>query len=519
MEQPILDGINAYRTRGAYPWHMPGHKRRLLTIFPELVENPFLIDVTEVSDLDEFHHRAGIIKRAFDRAAEIYGADKSYYLVNGSTVGILAAISAVCKEGDSLIVARNCHKSVYNAIRLLKLKPIYVMPAWNDELQMFGGVAPDAVKKILKMHSNVKAVILVSPTYEGVVSDVEKLSKVAHRYNIPLIIDAAHGAHFEYMANVNETISGTNYKNIPRPPIRLGADIVVESIHKTLPAMTQCALLHVNSRLVDNGRLEEFLSIYQSTSPSYVFMVSIEACIEKMHHERDGLFIVYKELLRQYRERFQGLTHIHLAREADFKKYNAAGYDDGKLVFCVENCLIVLPELGEEPVPFTGIMLGKMLEQEYGQVMEMTADNYVIALTSVADSEEGFESLYQAIEAIDGQLTKKEQKADTIDKEKLNLYSVVPDQKMHIAQAKDCTIERIGLLQAKGRISGDYIYPYPPGIPVVVPGEIISDKIIGQIQRAVSHGINIKGVTVEDGCSVAVVTSKGRGEPKKRRFW
>lgn len=519
MKQPILDGINAYRTRGAYPWHMPGHKRRLLTIFPELVENPFLIDVTEVSDLDEFHHRSGIIRQAFDRAAEIYGADKSYYLVNGSTVGILAAISAVCKEGDSLIVARNCHTSVYNAIRLLKLKPIYVMPAWNDELQMFGGVAPDAVKRILKSHSNVKAVVVVSPTYEGVVSDVEKLSKVSHKYNIPLIVDAAHGAHFEYMANVNETISGTNYKNIPQPAIRLGADIVVESIHKTLPAMTQCALLHQNSRLVDNGRLEEFLSIYQSTSPSYVFMASMEACIEKMHHERDGLFIVYKELLRQYRERFQGLTHIHLVRETDFKKYNAAGYDDGKLVFCVEDCQIVLPELGGEPVPFTGVMLGKMLEQEYGQLMEMSADNYVIALTSVADTQEGFESLYQAIEAIDGQLTKREQAADTIDNGKLNLYSVLPEQKMQIAEAKDCTIERIGLLEAKGRISGDYIYPYPPGIPVVTPGEVISAQIIEQIQRAVSHGINIKGVTTEDGSSVAVVASKRCGGQKRRRFW
>ncbi|MDE5863301.1 MAG: decarboxylase, partial [Lachnospiraceae bacterium] len=128
MEQPILNGLTAYNTEGSYPWHMPGHKRRLDTIFSELVANPFSIDVTEVGDLDEFHHPEGIIREAFDRAAEIYGSQHSYYLVNGSTCGILAAVSAVCKPGDTLIMARNCHKSVYHAVRLLKLKPVYIMP-------------------------------------------------------------------------------------------------------------------------------------------------------------------------------------------------------------------------------------------------------------------------------------------------------------------------------------------------------------------------------------------------------
>lgn len=282
MEYSILNGINAYNTEGCYPWHMPGHKRRLNTIFPELVNSPFSIDVTEVEGLDEFHQPEGIIKEAFGKAAAIYGSHKSYYLVNGATCGILAAISAVCKQGDSLIVARNCHKSVYNAIRLLKLRPIYVVPEWNATLEMFGALTPETVKKAIKTHPEAKAVIMVSPTYEGVVSDIEKIVKNAHKASIPLIVDEAHGAHFEFMANVNETISTTNYNNVPDPAIRLGADIVIESLHKTLPAMTQCAILHENSKLVDRKRLEEFLSIYQSSSPSYVFMAATEACIEKM---------------------------------------------------------------------------------------------------------------------------------------------------------------------------------------------------------------------------------------------
>ena len=279
MEQPILSGLTAYNTEGCYPWHMPGHKRRLNTIFPDIVENPFSIDVTEVGDLDEFHDPHGIISEALNRAAEVYGSHKSYYLVNGSTCGIMAALSAVCRPGDKLIVARNCHKSVYNAIRLLQLRPIYIMPEWNEELGMFGGVSPEQVRKMVKQYTDAKCVMLVSPTYEGVVSDVEKIAKIVHKAGVPLIIDEAHGAHFEFMSNVNETISTTNYKNIPNPAIRLGADIVIESLHKTLPAMTQCAILHEKSNIVDTERLEEYLSIYQSTSPSYVFLATAEAIV------------------------------------------------------------------------------------------------------------------------------------------------------------------------------------------------------------------------------------------------
>ena len=511
MEQPILDGLIEYKTKGCYPWHMPGHKRRLNTIFPELVENPFLIDVSEVGNLDEFHHPEGIIKDAFDRAAKIYGTNRSYYLVNGSTCGILAAISAICKPGDSLIVARNCHKSVYHAIRLLNIRPVYIMPKWNDTLEMFGGIDLNTVKKTIKEYPEAKGIIIVSPTYEGVVSDVERIAKIAHKFNKPLIVDEAHGAHFEFMANVNETISTTNYRKVPDPAIRLGADIVIESLHKTLPAMTQCAILHENSQLVDQKRLEEFLSIYQSTSPSYVFMASMEACIEKMDHERDGLFIIYKELLAEYRRRFSQLEHIHLVEEADFKKNSACGYDDGKLVFSIKNCGIMQ---GESIIPLNGVMLEKMLEQEYGQMMEMAGDSYVIAMTSVADSREAFEVLYQAIEAIDGQLTDFQTISDNI------LYSRIPERNMEITEARNKSIEEIPFAEAVGRISGEYVYIYPPGIPIVTPGEIFSEEILNEVKKIVNKGFHVKGILQKEELYVDVVRTERKKEkvPIRKRF-
>lgn len=489
MEQPILSGLTAYNTEGCYPWHMPGHKRRLNTIFPDIVENPFSIDVTEVGDLDEFHDPHGIISEAMNRAAEVYGSHKSYYLVNGSTCGIMAALSAVCRPGDKLIVARNCHKSVYNAIRLLQLRPIYIMPEWNEKLGMFGGVSPEQVRKMVKQYTDAKCVILVSPTYEGVVSDVEKIAKIVHKAGVPLIVDEAHGAHFEFMSNVNETISTTNYKNIPNPAIRLGADIVIESLHKTLPAMTQCAILHEKSNIVDTERLEEYLSIYQSTSPSYVFLATTEACIEKMNYERDGLFIIYKELLSEYRKRFAQLSHIHLVEESDFKKQSACGYDDGKLVFSVKDCGY---ERDGEIIAMTGTRLGTILQEEYGQMMEMAAGNYVIAMTSVADSKEAFESLYLAMESIDAQLTDVEQSADTI------LYKTLPEHKMNIAEAREHKRVDIPFEDAIGKISGSYIYVYPPGIPIVTPGEVLSLGVMQEIKAAMDSDLNIKGITMDE---------------------
>lgn len=505
MEQPILEGLIAYNNTGSYPWHMPGHKRRLQTIFPELVNNPFSIDVTEVGNLDEFHHPEGMIKEAFERATDIYGSQKSYYLVNGSTCGILAAISAVCKQGDTILVARNCHKSVYQAIRLLRLKPIYLLPDWNEKLGMFGGVSVDAVKKALKEHTSIRAMILVSPTFEGVVSDIERIAKLLHKYKLPLIVDEAHGAHFEYMANVNETILDMDYKKIPSPAIRLGADIVVESLHKTLPAMTQCSILHFKSNYVRQERLEEFLSIYQTTSPSYVFLASTEACIERMDHERDGLFIIYKKLLADYRKLFALLSHIHLVGEEDFKKNSIYGYDDGKLVFSVKNCGITTDVDGEEKlVPLNGVMLGRMLEEEYGQMMEMAGGDYVIAMTSVADTKEAFEALYQALSVIDSQITELE--TDT----KIS-YSHIPEQRIGIAEAKDSDYSLVSFMEAAGRVSGDYVYVYPPGIPIVTPGEVISRELVKDIQKAMACEMNVKGVKgTKDAYMLTVLRDKDR---------
>lgn len=490
---------------------MPGHKRRLYTVFPEIVENPYLIDVTEVGKLDNLHHPQGVIRSAMEQTAQVYGAESSYFLVGGSTCGILAAISAVCRPGDSLILARNCHKSVYHAVRLLGLRAHYIMPEWNEKWDLFGSLDPDSVRKVIKRHPDAKAVVIVSPTYEGVVSDVEKIAKIAHKAKLPLIVDAAHGAHFEYMKHVNETISNVDYDRIPESAIRLGADIVVESLHKTLPALTQCSLLHFNSKLVKRERVEEFLQIYQTSSPSYVMMASMEACIVKMDHERDGLFIIYKELLAEYRKQFGRLSHIHLVGPEDFGRSELYGYDEGKLVFSVVGCGI---RQEGETVPLTGTMLADILHREYGQVMEMAGSSYVVAMTSVADSKEAFEALLGAMETIDGQVTDWDQPADT------TLYRILPERQMPIAEALSKGQETVAFMDAAGRVSAAFLYAYPPGIPIVVPGEILSAEILKELKKAGESGLVIMGI--EEDARIRVVADKMDWFKKKtrvRRKW
>lgn len=494
MENSILNKLIQYNRNGSYPWHMPGHKRRMQTIFSGMIENPFLIDMTEIKGLDEFHCPEGIIKNAFEKASKIYGSDASFYLINGSTCGILTAISSLCRHGDEIIVARNCHTSVYYAIRLLNLKPIYIMPDWNERLQMFGGVKPETVKKTIKKHPCAKMVIIVSPTYEGVVSDVEKIAKIVHKVDIPLVVDEAHGAHFEYMSNVNETISSANNKKLPVPAIKQGADIVIESLHKTLPALTQCAILHVKSSFVKMDRVKEFLSVYQTSSPSYVFMASMEACIDKMNHERDGLFIIYKELLLEYRKKFYDLKKIHFVGLSDFKGNSGYSYDIGKLVFSVLGCGIKKEGIIK---PLTGQMLGKILDEEYGQIMEMTADSYIIAMTSIADTKEAFQSLYEALESIDNELIDLTEIADMYNEETI-CYGRIPEYRLDIGTALDSQHRKIKLCDAVGKISGEYIYVYPPGIPIVAPGEVFSHKIIKELTESIRQGVNVKGIIIDD---------------------
>ena len=246
----LYQQLISYGESDVYPFHMPGHKRRALP-FP----NPYTIDITEIDGFDNLHHAEGLIREAEERAAKLYGADRSYYLVNGSTCGLLAAICAAARRGDKVLAARNCHKAVYHAISMQGLAAEFLYPAiTRGDLQ--GQITAAQVEEALTKHPDIAVVILTSPTYEGIVSDVAAIAACCHAHGAALIVDEAHGAHFGFGAG------------FPENAVRLGADAVIMSLHKTLPSFTQTALLHCNGTRIDPGRVARYLGVYETSSPS-----------------------------------------------------------------------------------------------------------------------------------------------------------------------------------------------------------------------------------------------------------
>ena len=215
-----------------YPFHMPGHKRNI----NEGV-CPYAYDITEIEGFDNLHEPMGILRLAMEEAAAFYESDKTYFLVNGSTCGLLSAICALTAKEDKVLVARNCHKAVYNALFLHELMPVYIYPEYIEAWGISGGISPYKLAYLLEEHKEIRVVVITSPTYEGVVSDIEKIAAIVHEKQRILIVDEAHGAHFGM------------HGELPRPALSKGADVVIQSLHKTLPALTQTALLHVKAIL------------------------------------------------------------------------------------------------------------------------------------------------------------------------------------------------------------------------------------------------------------------------------
>ncbi|MGL4790022.1 MAG: aminotransferase class I/II-fold pyridoxal phosphate-dependent enzyme, partial [Anaerotignaceae bacterium] len=296
MKSPLYGKLKKYVEENVYPFHMPGHK-----MGNGLEENNvFAMDITEINDFDNLFKPEGIIKEAQQLMAKTFGAEESFFLVNGSSSGIIAAITSVCSDGDTILLARNCHKSVFNGLVVSGARPVYIMPTELEEIPVFGAINPKDVEFALEKNPQTKAVVITSPTYEGIVSDIEKISEIAHNYKIPLIVDEAHGAHF----NFNHFF--------PKSAIKCGADMVIQSLHKTLPAPTQTAVLHIRKGLVNEVRLKKTLELVQTSSPSYIFMGMIDKLRDFLDTDGERAFEVYVESLKDLRKYISGLHNIKL---------------------------------------------------------------------------------------------------------------------------------------------------------------------------------------------------------------
>lgn len=510
-KQPgLLERLTEYAGSDAYPFHMPGHKRREIPDgIPGGFPDPYGIDITEIDGFDNLHHAEGILKDAMETVAAIYGADRSWYLVNGSTCGILSAVFAATENGGKILTARNCHKAVYHAICLNRLEAEYLYPEEITEFRINGGIRAEDVRKALEKDAmrcagnsgdvrgkitKIQAVLITSPTYEGVVSDIRAIADAAHEYGIPLIVDEAHGAHLEYADQCH---------SFPKSALEYGADIVIQSLHKTLPCFTQTAILHVKGKLVDQDRISRYLSMFQTSSPSYLFMAGMERCIRYMDGDGRNEMIRYEKRLERFMERMEGLQVLEvLDREICGKYRTVAGWDPSK---------IVVSTMRAED--FHGEELAETLRRKYHLEMEMTAPEYVIAMTSLMDTEEGFERLGTALLEIDGVLRRRmesgrKEKAASETPEGLESKVSHPVRRMLICEAMDADTERTAFQDTVGKVSAEFVYLYPPGIPIIAPGEVFTDAIVEKIMAYKAAGLLVQGPADPDADVILTLSSE-----------
>ncbi len=444
----MLDGVDRY------PFHMPGHKRNVALSGGDF---PYERDITEITDSDNLHDMSGVILDECNRAARLFGAASAHLLVNGSTGGLLAAIRALAGHDRAVVVARNCHKSVYNGIELCRLKPTYLYPKMDAESGICGSITPVQVDAALSDAPDAKLVIITSPTYEGVISDIAGIAAVAHARGACLLVDAAHGAHL----GIGE---------MHAHPITQGADIAICSLHKTLPAPTQTALALVGKTCPDAAAFAAQLAVFQTSSPSYILMEQSARCIRLLEQQGKALVAAWMTRIHAFEREVSHMTKLRLCFRGELPPYIEA-YDIGKLVISTRGTCL------------TGHALAKILRDEYNIEVEMAAGDYIIAMTSLADTDEGFLRLARALCEIDIRI-----EADF-------LTSIRTFPQLHTVyapwQAADIPQVSVPTAQADGCVAAEYVWAYPPGIPLVVPGELVTGELLATLAQMQKSGTEL----------------------------
>ncbi|MBQ9022968.1 MAG: aminotransferase class I/II-fold pyridoxal phosphate-dependent enzyme [Eubacterium sp.] len=481
FDHSLFHKLNHYAHSDFYPFHMPGHKRNaFLTSGTSEAQSgapiPEAIDITEITGFDDLHHPDGVLKEAQERMAEVFGAHKSFFLVNGSTSGILAAICACTKKGGRILMARNCHKSVYHATLLQELSIDYIDPPVTD-LGIAGSIPADAIRQMLSQVQSDKpyqAIVITSPTYDGIVSDISAIAALAHEHHIPLIVDEAHGAHFGFS------------DGFPKKALSCGADIVIESLHKTLPAFTQSAALHIaDSPFISERKIKQYLSIFQTSSPSYILMAGLDQCTQLLKTNATQLFSEFEQKLAAFYK-----------KAASFKNISVL-YTDWHLQNLKDPSKILISADG---IGMTGSELFTVLRDKYHLELEMASLHYATALTTIMDTQEGFDRLIRALEDLDKTETdcfvKSNRKPDTTASSIAHL-NILPNQELPIplCEAAQLAPKAVTLSSSAGKICADFIIPYPPGIPILVPGERITEKHIRQMSQFKNAGIKLYGIS------------------------
>ena len=470
LNDTLLKHIKAYTSGDNIPMHMPGHKRNPSGIdFLETLGAKY--DLTEIDGFDNLHNASGILKESMERAAQVWGSENCFFLINGSTCGILASVRASAKISGkkNIIMARNCHMSVYNAAELCGLDPVYLVPQAIPEFSFYGCISPEDVANALEKYPGCP-VIITSPTYEGVISNIPEISKICHSHGSILIVDEAHGAHLD----LSPYFTGGAIKG--------GADIVVQSIHKTLTGLTQTELLHVGGELVSPKIIERQLAIFESSSPSYLLMSAIDGTSQLILSRGKELFEHWHQSIDLFDKKIMGLQNLRVPGHSELfacqSKNKALGKDS---VFCYDTSKIIISCQGTE---IGGMELAGRLRRDYNIECEMAAGDYAIAMTGLLEDVSSLVRLASALTEIDKSI-------------KARVPSLAyrmpapPPKKMSIEDALTSDSKQIFMKDSKSFISAEYVWAYPPGSPLLVPGEEISSETVSALMHIRNSGVEL----------------------------
>jgi len=465
---PYYSGLLAYIAKHRASFHMPGHKRGR-GVHPDfkafLGENVFLLDLTEVQGVDYLHKPTGILREAMDLLADAYGAKESFFLVNGSTVGNQAALMAVGGPGKKILIARNSHRSVVGGLILNGSIPVYLPADVDPELGITTSVSPEVLREYLDKN-DVDAVFLTNPNYYGVSGNIRELVDIVHEHGLPIVVDEAHGAHFHF------------HQALPLSAVDAGADLVVQSTHKTLSSMTQSSWMHMNGDLVDVELLKAALRTLQSSSPNYVLMASLDVARMQMATEGAELLSSALNVAQYLREAINEIPGLQCFGRERVGKYG---------IFDVDLTKITITVLG---LGLTGYKVEQLLNDELGVEVELSDPNNILAFVTIGDDYDNADKLIKAMSNLSERFFGKLPPLETAA---VHTFPVLPEVVLTPREAFFAEKKVVPFREAVGAISAESVVLYPPGIPVIAPGERITEESFDYVMKRKEEGAEVQG--------------------------
>jgi arginine decarboxylase len=468
FKTPLFDALVSLAESRKVSFHTPGHKsgKGISTRFKKFVgPKIFSIDLTTLDEVDCLQKPVGVIKEAQELAAEAYGADHSFFLINGTTVGNHAMVLATCNPGDEVLVARNAHKSILAGIILAGANPHFFAPEWDEDLGIPLNVSPEKVESALSQHPGSKALIITSPNYYGVTADLLTIFEMARKRGLLILVDEAHGPHLRF------------HPDLPPPALDAGADLCVQSTHKILGGMTQSSMLHVKGSRVNLGRLKGVLQLMQSTSPSYVLMASLDLARMQMATEGQKLLDKAIHLAEGARTQIRRIDGIACFGRAEIKGHRSFDLDVTKLT------------VSARALGITGFQASLVLNNESDVQVEMADLFNLLIIVSIGDRQDDLNRLVAGLERIAGNHLRRGGGAIEVVFPPVGAALRVLPREAYFAPH-----EYLNLREAGGRVSSDIVTIYPPGIPLLVPGEEITSEIAEYLTVMASKGARIDGL-------------------------